>query len=269
MELKILVTGRNEKVISDLQERLVEDKGYEVVKCEPADIRIFDILLDEEPDIAILCLSEENADTVKQYDILNNGTHKGNCITIVIANEGDEKAFLKCTKLDKAYLLARPVSLDALYDKLESLEAELSKEREQNLTNVREFVNLRNEKESHKKHILVVDDDTDQLLHIREQLREFYDVSLVKSGNDAFRFLAKKTPDLILLDYLMPEKDGSDVAKELRSNPEYAEIPIVFLTGMTEKSAIIDILAELKPQGFIIKPVKKSELVAKIIDVLG
>jgi hypothetical protein len=38
---------------------------------------------------------------------------------------------------------------------------------------------------------------------------------------------------------------------------------------MTERNAILDILAELKPQGFIIKPVKKSELVAKIIDVLG
>ena len=89
------------------------------------------------------------------------------------------------------------------------------------------------------------------------------------SGNDAFKFLKKKIPDLILLDYLMPEKDGSDVAMELRETEEYAEIPIVFLTGMTERNAILDILADLKPQGFIIKPVKKSELVAKIIDVLG
>ena len=81
--------------------------------------------------------------------------------------------------------------------------------------------------------------------------------------------MKRKIPDLILLDYLMPEKDGSDVAKELRDIDEYASIPIVFLTGITEKNAIIDILVELKPQGFIIKPAKKSELVAKIIDVLG
>lgn len=269
MEFKILVTGKNEEVASDLHEHLVTDKGYTVVRCEPTNAAIFDTLLDESPEVVIICLGEETSESIKPFDLLKNGTHKGNCITIVIANEKDEKLFLRYTRLDRAYLLSRPVSLDALYDKLVSIESEVAKEQDESRTRVREFVNERPEKEFKRKHILVVDDDTDQLLQIRELLREFYDVTLVRSGNDAFKFLKKKVPDLILLDYLMPEKDGSDVAKELRETEEYAEIPIVFLTGMTERNAILDILAELKPQGFIIKPVKKSELIAKIIDVLG
>ncbi|MBO4510356.1 MAG: response regulator [Lachnospiraceae bacterium] len=269
MELKILITGKNDNVASDLLEHLKADTEYNVVKCAPLKSDLFDALLDESPEVVIICLGDETSETITPFDMLKNGTHKGNCITIVIANEKDEKLFLRYTKLDRAYLLSRPVSYDALYEKLLSIEEEVVKEREKNKSKVREFINERPEKEYKRKHILVVDDDTDQLLNIREQLKEFYDVTLVRSGDDAFKFLKKKIPDLILLDYLMPEKDGSDVAKELREIEEYADIPIVFLTGMTERNAILDILAELKPQGFIIKPAKKSELVAKIIDVLG
>lgn len=269
MDLKILVTGRNDKVASDIHEHLVVDKGYKVVSCEPLKADLFDTLLDESPEVVIICLGDETSESIKPFDVLKNGTHNGRCITVVIANDSDEKIFLRYTKLDRAYLLSRPVSLDALYNKLTEIEEEVAKDKEQSISKVREFVNERPDKDYRRKHILVVDDDTDQLLQIRELLREFYDVTLVRSGDDAFKFLKKKKPDLILLDYLMPEKNGSDVAKELRESEEYAEIPIIFLTGMTERNAILDILAELKPQGFIIKPVKKSELVAKIIDVLG
>ena len=91
----------------------------------------------------------------------------------------------------------------------------------------------------------------------------------VKSGEAAFKFLLKRKPDLILLDYLMPDQDGPQVLRQLRTVEEYADIPVIFLTGMTEKEAVIQTLTQLRPQGYIIKPSKKSEIVAKIIDVLG
>ncbi|MBQ7261828.1 MAG: response regulator, partial [Lachnospiraceae bacterium] len=84
-----------------------------------------------------------------------------------------------------------------------------------------------------------------------------------------YKYLTRHRPDLILLDYLMPDKDGPQVLRELRMIREYADIPVVFLTGMSEKQAVLKTLKELRPQGYIIKPAKKSELVAKIIDVLG
>ena len=94
-------------------------------------------------------------------------------------------------------------------------------------------------------------------------------MTLVKSGNNAFKFLKKRIPDLILLDFLMPEMDGPHVLRELREVPEYRDIPVIFLTGMTEKATVVHTLRSLRPQGYIVKPAKKSELVAKIIDVLG
>ena len=68
---------------------------------------------------------------------------------------------------------------------------------------------------------------------------------------------------------MMPEEDGPSVLRRLREVDEYADIPVIFLTGMTEKNTVIRTLTELKPQGYIVKPAKKSELVAKIIEVIG
>lgn len=91
----------------------------------------------------------------------------------------------------------------------------------------------------------------------------------VKSGDAAFKYLLKHKPDLILLDYLMPVQDGPMVLRELRDIDSYADIPVIFLTGITEKNTVIKTLTQLKPQGYLVKPARKSEIVAKIIDVLG
>ena len=94
-------------------------------------------------------------------------------------------------------------------------------------------------------------------------------MSVVKSGEAALKYLSKKNADLILLDYVMPEMDGPTVLDALRQDSYMRTIPVVFLTGITEKAVVVETLTILKPQGYIVKPAKKSELVAKIIDVLG
>ena len=105
-------------------------------------------------------------------------------------------------------------------------------------------------------------------MHIKDQLEEFYDVTCVKSGEAAFRFLAKKHCDLILLDYMMPGMDGPEVLRNIHDTKDWEDIPVIFLTGVTEKKKVIQTLAELRPQGYLVKPSKKSEIVAKIIDAL-
>ena len=67
----------------------------------------------------------------------------------------------------------------------------------------------------------------------------------------------------------MPIIDGPEVLRSIQDTSGWEDIPVVFLTGMTEKNKVLKTLAELKPQGYIVKPAKKSELVAKIIDILG
>ena len=269
MRLKILVTGKNRKVAGDICEHLENDRGYLTVKCNPSKAALFDLVLAELPKVIIICLGDETKETIEAYDVLRAPIKQGSCTTIVVANEDDEQFFMKYSELEKVFFLSRPVSLFALYEKLTAIEEELENKKDQNLSAFREFVNEEAGKKFRRKSILVVDDDTEQLIHIKEQLEEFYDVTPVKSGEAAIKYLFKHTPDLILLDYLMPDQDGPTVFRQLKLMENCCDIPVIFLTGMTEKKAVVKTLTELKPQGYIIKPSRKSEIVAKIIDVLG
>lgn len=265
MSLKVLVTGKNRKVASDICEHLQTDRGYVTIKCDPNKRALFDLMLTELPKVVIICLGDESSVTIQAYNVMRRALMQGNITTIVVTDESDEKLFMEYTELERVFFLSRPVSLFALYEKLSEIEKKLEEEKEQNLSSFREFVN---ENMPGRKQILVVDDDSEQLIHIKEQLEEFYDVTCVRSGEAAFRFLAKKKCDLILLDYLMPMMDGPEVLRNLHDTKDWEDIPVIFLTGVTEKKKVIQTLAELRPQGYLVKPSKKSEIVAKIIDAL-
>ena len=88
------------------------------------------------------------------------------------------------------------------------------------------------------------------------------------SGKLAFTFLEKKHTDLILLDYEMPIINGGEVLKKLRENPATKDIPVVFLTGVSNRSTIQEVLA-MKPQGYLLKPIDSENLFKVIMDVLG
>ncbi|MBE5827287.1 MAG: response regulator [Butyrivibrio sp.] len=269
MKLKVLITGKNKKVCRDIAEHLENDRGYLTVKCEPTRAALFDVILAELPKVIIIALGDETIETIGAFDVLKDVSRQGNCTIIVIAQEDDENLFKKYTVLKKVLFLSRPISLFALYEKMLEIEENIENNKDKNPEVFREFINEHADDKFRRKHILVVDDDSDQLFNIREQLEEFYDVTLVKSGEAAFKYLDRHSPDLILLDYLMPQMDGPEVLRRLKSCYPDFQTPVVFLTGMSEKSAVLRTLTELRPQGYIIKPAKKSKLVSKIIDVLG
>jgi response regulator RpfG family c-di-GMP phosphodiesterase len=102
---------------------------------------------------------------------------------------------------------------------------------------------------------------------IKEQLKEEFDVATAINGKLAINYLANRTADLILLDYEMPDESGADVIKKIRSNPETENIPVLFLTGVTDKNKIREIV-QYKPQGYIIKPVSKNKLIATVKQTL-
>lgn len=121
-----------------------------------------------------------------------------------------------------------------------------------------------------KKHVLVVDDDPGMLKVIKAHLSEKYGVATAVSGKIALNFLEKKDTDLVLLDYMMPEMDGPAVLKEIRRNPKTKHLPTVFLTGVTDREKILELLSsEDRPQGYIIKPVEKDKLLASIKNLIG
>jgi putative two-component system response regulator len=85
------------------------------------------------------------------------------------------------------------------------------------------------------KTIFVVDDNDTNLSIVKEALQEQYRVMTLPSAAKMFAMLAKLTPDLILLDIEMPETDGFEALGRLKGNELYADIPVIFLTGMTDE----------------------------------
>ncbi len=116
--------------------------------------------------------------------------------------------------------------------------------------------------------VLVVDDDFRFLRTVNQILEETYQVAVAKSGRVARKFLEKNSVDLILLDYMMPEENGVEVLKSLRAWDKTKDIPVVFLTGLSDKKKILECLS-LHPAGYILKPVQRQELLTKVRAVVG
>ncbi len=113
------------------------------------------------------------------------------------------------------------------------------------------------------KHILLVDDDPTFLKMIQGWLSERYRITAVKSGIQAITYMANHRPDLILLDYDMPITPGPQVMEMIRSEFNYSDIPIIFLTGKSDRESIMNVV-KLKPQGYFLKTMPRDEIVGAI-----
>ncbi len=119
-----------------------------------------------------------------------------------------------------------------------------------------------------KRHILIVDDDKNMLKMLRMFLVDDYNVTIVDSGKLALEAVIKKTPDLILLDYMMPLFDGPHVLEIIRKREESKNVPVLFLTSVTDREKILECLS-LNPQGYLVKPISREELLQRVDEVLN
>jgi len=119
-----------------------------------------------------------------------------------------------------------------------------------------------------RERILVIDDEDDILDLMGYNLsREGYRVNTARTGEEAFKRIREESPDLIILDLMLPGIDGFDVCKQLKSNPRTASIPIVMLTAKTAEADQIAGL-ELGSDDYVSKPFSPSVLLARIKAVL-
>ena len=117
--------------------------------------------------------------------------------------------------------------------------------------------------------ILIIDDDVDTLKLVGLIVqRQGYEVQVASSGPQALAMLQSEVPDLVLLDIMMPEMDGYEVARKMREDPRTAEIPIIMFTA---KSQLDDKVAgfEAGADDYLTKPTQPRELLAHIKAVLA
>lgn len=111
---------------------------------------------------------------------------------------------------------------------------------------------------------LVVDDSPDALSFVHDALEAAgMDVLVALEGKQAITIAGKMRPDVILLDAMMPILDGFETCRQLKANSALSDIPVIFMTGLTETS---DIVRGLEAGGvdYLTKPVRPDELVARI-----
>ncbi len=116
---------------------------------------------------------------------------------------------------------------------------------------------------SEMKRVLVVDDDQNMLQLLYAFLRDSYQVIMADNGKAALESLRSHKVDLVLLDYLMPGMNGKETLEEIRKDEELKDLPVFFLTGVSDSTKISECL-KLDPIGYILKPIGKFSLLAKI-----
>lgn len=116
-----------------------------------------------------------------------------------------------------------------------------------------------------KKKLLVVDDSDFVCMAMQKLLGDDYEVATAKSGLSAISSITLARPDLILLDYEMPVCNGRQVLEMIRSEQEFTDIPVIFLTNKADQESVRKAIA-LKPEGYLVKSLS-TESVKKEVDL--
>ena len=125
-------------------------------------------------------------------------------------------------------------------------------------------------KTMHKKKILLIDDEEDFCFFVKLNLEQTgkYEVLTATSGLSGLIIASKTPPDLVLLDIIMPEMNGGQVAELLLDNPKTKDIPVLFITAIASRSEVQSQEGVIGGRRFIAKPVTPIELMARIDPIL-
>jgi len=122
-------------------------------------------------------------------------------------------------------------------------------------------------------HILVIDDEESFTFFVKLNLqtnnRYDFKVTTANSGEEGLKLAKTLRPDLILLDIIMPEMCGTEVAEKLLLDSRTKNIPIIFITAVVQKDEVAEEAGMMGGREFIAKPVSKEELICRIAATLN
>lgn len=131
---------------------------------------------------------------------------------------------------------------------------------------------------SDRKKILVIDDEADTVTYLETLLQDNgYDTCSAGDGAAGMEKVNSEHPDLVVLDVTMPQKSGMGFYKDLKTDPQTAAVPVIFVTGVTgfggDKEAIKKFLEGRRnlspPEGFFSKPIDREAFIKKVGQLLG
>lgn len=201
------------------------------------------------PDLILLDIEMPYMDGFKVLEYLKSSGELSQIPVIGVTGQRSKTVALKFLGKGAAAYVTKPVSRDDLRNK------------------IREVYDKEQEKRNKKK-ILIVDDEIESLLYYKTLLSEEYNVMGLSSGKAALDYLCKVVPDLIILDYQMPLFTGKQLLQIIRTMEKVKHVPVVFLTGTSDKEIILA-CAEVDVEGVLSKKQKKEELLLRIEEIMN
>lgn len=280
MKYKVLLTGNNKTIINEFFTYM--DLNFECISTSDRYDDIMSHIKYVQPDVFVYCLYRERPDDLKRFANIERQIADRSIPLVIVGDSDDCEEFAKIAPLLDPLVLQKPITnqnivaaiTNMLKARVRSIHPDPEKQEaaENTLQNARdllaemETVNLVDP--DRKKHILIVDDDSRVLRLLKGYLEGRYELATAINGKVAMKFLETKETDLVLLDYEMPTENGPAVLEKIRAHEKLKDLPVVFLTGVTEKNKIREVLA-LKPQGYLLKPVDMEKLSSTIKGILG
>jgi twitching motility two-component system response regulator PilH len=126
-----------------------------------------------------------------------------------------------------------------------------------------------------RKTILAIDDEIDTLTFYSEVLEDYNITPITaENGIEGLKKAREEKPDLIILDIMMPKKSGLKTYKELKSDPDLINIPVIIITGISKDVDFKNLLKrsstkKIPPESHLIKPLTAEDLIEEIGNVLG
>lgn len=279
MKYKILVSGNNPSLIMDfIQHTGTFFTSLSTTPCMRDIIGHFKLF---DPDAYVCFVNSEHSSILTQISALKRDeAYNGASIFLIgDAKTCDELAKNLMFSAEANLIIRRPISVDNLvlritryFDELK--EAGVEEKAGKTSAEAKPAAGIaKGNKEdkaasgsaqkSERKHVLVIDDDRIILKMLKEALSDNYDVTTMVNGVAAEKFLESKKVDLVILDYEMPIETGADIFRRIKANPKISHIPVCFLTGISEREKIMEVMA-LKPHGYLLKPIDMDMLIATV-----
>lgn len=197
-------------------------------------------------DVALIYASEELLEDQQVLIYIRDRSVEEGTAIFLVGSEGEVEEIEKVVPRSMMRgVYFRPINVNAVA---------------QELTNY-----IREQHQANRKKVLVVDDSGAMLRNVKGWLEDKYQVILANSGTMAIKYLTLNRPDLILLDYEMPVIDGRQVLEMIRSEPDFRDVPVIFLTSKDDRESVMNVMA-MKPDGYLLKSLRPEQIVQAVDD---
>lgn len=269
MKYRVLISGRNSALISDFMR--YTDNFFDTLSTSDFPQDVFGHFKVFDPEVFVCFTEREYEGTINLIGNLKTSNYYNGAVIVLIGDPITCNMIEETSRFTADLIIRRPVTPDNLalritrhFDDINEAKEKLkAKENADKAVIEAKAAELLEKEKGGKKHILVVDDDRTVLKMLKEALGETYEVTTMINGAMLDRFLETKKTDLIILDYEMPVETGADIFRRIKKNPAASHIPVCFLTGITEREKIMEVMS-LKPHGYLLKPIDMDMLMSTI-----